>query len=89
MDDKGSETRNESGAGPSESACGPANGGGGRAAFGCCHAMTGDAVGGFPCVSIMRQHPVIVSVIFALMGLFCVVIATGMILGILGFFRAG
>lgn len=88
MADNGIETRNGSGAGPSVSASGPEKGGGRPTTFGCCHSMTGDTVAGFPCVSIMRRHPVIVSVILGLMGLMCLMIAAGLIVGVLRCFRA-
>ena len=88
MADNGYGTRKESGAGPSVSASGPGISGDRRTTFGCCCNTTGDAVAGFPCGAIMRRHPVILSVILALMALTCLAIATGMIVGVLGWFRA-
>jgi len=74
--------------GPSVSAFAPEHGGGRRTTFGCCHNTTSDGVAGFPCGSIMRRHPVIVTVILGLMALICLVMATGMIVGILRCLRA-
>ena len=87
MANDGYETRNESGEGPSVSASGPENSGDRRTTFGYCHNTTGGAEAGFPCGAIVRRHPVIFSVIVALMGLTCLAMATVMIAGVLRCFR--
>ena len=87
MANDGYETRNESGEGPSVSASGQENSGDRRTTFGCCDDTTDGAVAGFPCGAIVRRHPVIFSVIVALMGLTCLVMATAMIVGVLRCFR--
>ena len=74
MASDGYETRNESGEGPSVSPP-------------CCDNTTDGAVAGFPCGDIVRRHPVIFSVIVALMGLTCLAMATVMIVGVLRCFR--
>ena len=88
MADNEYEKRDESGAGPSESASGPGISGDRRLTSACCHDKASDAVAGFPCAFIMRRHPAILSVIVALMGLACLAIATAMIVGVLRYFWA-
>ena len=55
--------------------------------FDCCGARMGGAMTDCSCGAIMRKHPVITSVMLALMGLAFVAIPTGAILGIIAFFR--
>ena len=58
-----------------------------RMSFGCCSTRMGDAIADGPCGSIMRRHPVVMSVILALMGLAVLLIPTGAILVIIAFLR--
>lgn len=58
-----------------------------RPSFDCCGIRTGDMNAAFPCGAIVRRHPVVTSVIVAVMGLAAVLIPAGAILGIIAFFR--
>jgi hypothetical protein len=55
--------------------------------FDCCGAWMGNAMNECPCGSIVQRHPVITSAILVFMGLTCLLISAGAILGILAFFR--
>jgi len=58
-----------------------------RMSFDCCGFRMDDATAGRSCGSMFRKHPVVMSAILAIMGLFALAIPTGFILGIIAFFR--
>ena len=53
----------------------------------CCGAGIRQTMAGCPFHSVMKRHPVLASVMLAVMGLAVLVIQAGAILGIIAFFR--
>ena len=56
--------------------------------FGCCGTRMDEAMSGCSCSSIMKRHPLATSVFFVVMSLVALAISTGIILGIIAFFRS-
>ena len=55
--------------------------------FGCCGTGMDEAMGRRACSAIMKRHPLATTVFILIMGLFALTIPTGIILGIIAFFR--
>ncbi len=88
MSDGGYETGQESGRNLHVPASDPGDTGDRRIGSGCCGTRMGGATAEWPCGSLMRNHPVVLYAMCALMGLAVLVISAGVLLRIIAFLRA-